>query len=169
MLETAKKDILERLSERVGFEVIESSLSAPLRTSINTLAHVERSLYAVRQIYYAEVDNSQNFLSRFASKKTKLGIEKDREEVERLKSAVDNKIENLSERILSEHGIKENAMVPNTNSIPTNTAQLVTLKCPNCGAGLPMPATEFVKCDYCGSTLTMQNLQAQLSSILQGI
>ena len=168
-MENAKKDILERLSERVGFELVESSLSAPLRTSINTLAHVERSLYAIRQIYYAELDNSQNFLSRFASKRTRLGIEKDREEVERLKTAVADKIEDLSKRILSEHAIKENAAVPNSNSILTNSAQLVTLKCPNCGARLPMPATEFVKCDYCGSTLTMQNLQTQLSSILQGI
>ena len=168
-MENAKKDIFERLSERVGFELVESSLSAPLRTSIYTLAHVERSLYAIRQIYYAELDNSQNFLSRFASKRTRLGIEKDREEVERLKTAVADKIEDLSKRILSEHAIKENTVVPNSNSILTNSAQLVTLKCPNCGAGLPMPATEFVKCDYCGSTLTMQNLQAQLSSILQGI
>lgn len=168
-MEAAKKDILERLSERVGSEVTESSLSAPLRNSVNTLAHVERSLFAIKQIYYAELDNSQNFLSRFVSRRAKLGIERDREEVERLKAAVENKIEDISKRILSKSTLRENAAVPAADRSSTDATQYVSLKCPNCGAGLPIPSTEFVKCDYCGSTLTMQNLQIQLSSILQRI
>lgn len=168
LLESARKDILERISNKIGYTISESSLSPALRQSITTLAHVERSFDTMRQIYYAEANRSnQNFVTRFASRGDKHAIERDGQEVQRLKSAIDMKVEDLSKRVLLEQTLKQTA--GETRIQTTDSAALTALKCPNCGASLPLPTNTVVKCGYCGGSLSIQNLQLQLASIVQGI
>ncbi len=158
LIESAKQDILERISAKVGYAVGESSLSPALRQSITTLAPVERSLYTMRQIYFAEVNRSnQNFVTRFATRGDKHAIERDGQEVQRLKTAVDSKVEDLSKRVLMEQTLKHT--VGESPVEANGSATLTALKCPNCGAALPFPTSIMVKCDYCGGSLSIQNLQ----------
>jgi hypothetical protein len=165
LLDPARKDILERISLKTGYTISESTLSPKLRQAITTLALVERSMYTMRQIYNAELNRSnQNFITKVISRKDKPEIEKDGNEVQRLKVAIDLKVEDLSKRIIAEQTLKQ---MPNDSE--SNSAPLTALKCPNCGASLQLPTNMIVKCEYCGSSLSIQNLQLQLSSIVQGV
>jgi hypothetical protein len=165
LLDLARKDILERISLKTGYTISESTLSPKLRQAITTLALVERSMYTMRQIYNAELNRSnQNFITKVISRKDKPEIEKDGNEVQRLKVAIDLKVEDLSKRIIAEQTLKQ---MPNDSE--SNSAPLTALKCPNCGASLQLPTNMIVKCEYCGSSLSIQNLQLQLSSIVQGV
>ena len=161
------QSIMDRINQKIGYSVAESSLSPALRRSITNLAQVQRSLYTIRQIYFAELNRSnQNFITRFASRNDKVTIERDDQEVQRLKVAVDSKVDELSKRVLMEQTLKQTT---SESDIPNNSSAVTALKCPNCGASVPLPTDTLVKCNYCGGSLSIQNLQLQLATIVQGI
>jgi DNA-directed RNA polymerase subunit RPC12/RpoP len=45
----------------------------------------------------------------------------------------------------------------------------VELKCPTCGASLPMPTGRYLKCGYCRSTISIQDVSSQIRDLIQKV
>ena len=89
-----------------------------------------------------------------------------RAEVRSLQTEIDNKISEISTQILQEDEARSTGLPPPERRGGLNA---VELKCPNCGAALPMPTGRFVRCEYCSSPLSIQDVSSQIRSLIQSI
>jgi hypothetical protein len=169
MLSQASKDeILRKLAAKTGHPVSEEGLSPGSRRAIANLAEIQRNLFAISEVLYGE----QSRIQRSALLSLSSKLHKDSEmqahgaEVKSLQTDVDNKISEISAQILQEDEAR-------TSGLPLPERQgglgAIELKCPNCGAVLPMPTGRFVKCEYCSTTLSIQDVSSQIRSMIQSI
>ncbi|HEY6283645.1 MAG TPA: hypothetical protein VIW22_06950 [Nitrososphaerales archaeon] len=87
-------------------------------------------------------------------------------EIKQLQTEIDGKISEISTQILQEDRARQSGLPPPERQ---GVVEAVELKCPNCGAALPMPTGRFVECQYCGATLSIQDVSSQIRSMIQGI
>lgn len=170
LLGAARQDILERISSKLGYEINEASLSPALRHAIFSLANVEKSYSVIKQVCDAEKNRRENnLIARAISKYEKNDFDQQANEVKKLRDSIDSKVNELAKRILVEGAFVHGAEVGPPMPGQTNGNLLTPLKCPNCGANLPFPSSELVKCAYCSGTSIISSLQGQLASIVQQI
>jgi len=166
--QASKGEILRKLESKVGHPVSEEGLSPGSRRAVANLAEVQRNLFAISEVLNGE----QSRIRRSALLSLSSKLHKDNEmemhgaEVKSLQTEVDNKISEISTQILQEDEARSSGLPP-----PERQGGLsaVELKCPNCGAVLPMPTGRFVKCEYCSTTLSIQDVSSQIRSMIQSI
>lgn len=167
----SRQQILRRIYSKVGFTVDEVSLTAATRQAITNLATMQRHLLVITELLEGENSRIQkSALLRLASR---IGLDSERgeranlvEEISKLQLEVDAKVSELSDRILMEENARQTGQPPPEYGGSLEAAQL---KCPTCGAALPLPTGRFVKCQYCSTVLTIQEVSSQMKSMIRNI
>jgi hypothetical protein len=164
----SKEEILRKLEAKVGHPVSEEGLSPGNRQAVANLAEIQRNLFAISEVLNGEQSRIQR--SALLSLSSKLHRDNEMEMhgagVKSLQMEIDNKISEISAQILREDEATGSGLPP-----PERQGGLdaVELKCPNCGAVLPMPNGRFVTCEYCSTTLSIQDVSSQIRSMIQRI
>ena len=168
---TSRTEVLNRIQLAVGFPIYEEMLSPATRLAITNLSTVQRHLSVLAEVLGAEnarVDDSA--ILRLASKVRKGPDSQEREklavEVASLQKIVDAKVIALSKQVIAEETARHSGAQPPPYP---GKAEPVQLKCPQCAANLPFPTARLVKCQYCGSTLSVPELSSQMGSAINGI
>jgi len=161
-------EVLKRINARVGFPVREDLLSPSTRRAITNLAAVQRHLLVVTTLLRGE--QSRVDRSAVLRAAARLGRDSDRKEraelgneVAKLQKEVDGKVDELAAQVLQEEKARRLGLPPPERG---GKLEAVELNCPTCGAALPMPIGRLVKCQYCGSTLSIHEVSSQMSSII---
>ena len=146
----------------------EDSLSPGTRRAISNLAEIQRNLLAISEVLNGEQSRVQR--SPLLSLSSRLHKDSEMEmhsaEVKSLQTEVDNKISEISAQVLQEDEARSSGLPPPERK---GGISAVELKCPDCGAVLPMPTGRFVKCEYCSATLSIQDVSSQIRSMIQSI
>jgi DNA-directed RNA polymerase subunit RPC12/RpoP len=167
----SRQQILRRIYSRVGFAADEANLTPATRQAITNLATMQRHLLVIMELLEGENSRIQKSpLLRLASR---IGLDSERreranlaEEISKLQLEVDAKVSELSDRILKEENARQTGQPPPEYGGSLEVAQL---KCPMCGATLPLPTGRFVRCQYCSTALTIQEVSSQMKSIIRNI
>ncbi|MEM3192214.1 MAG: hypothetical protein QW292_09030 [Candidatus Parvarchaeota archaeon] len=165
----AKQEIISRLSTKVGYALSESDLTPDLRRAISTLASVEKSLSIMTEISRGEKARTNgsvilSLASRVHHSKDDLKL---KDQIAKIQQEIESKLNDISNRILK--GEKLRVSEDPTRSVTQVSNPIVELKCIKCGAPLPIPTSQFIKCPYCGGTLLIQDFAPQLFAIVNGI
>jgi DNA-directed RNA polymerase subunit RPC12/RpoP len=168
---TSRQEILKRISTKIGFAVVEVNLTPATRQAITNLATLQRHLYVITELLEGENSRiERSALLRLASRIGKDSEKEERtrlaEEIGKLQAEVDVKISELSDRILKEENARQAGQPPPEFANNIGVAQL---KCPTCGASLPLPTGRFIKCQYCNAVLSIQEVTSQMKSMIQNI
>ncbi len=164
----SREEILKKLEAKVGHPVSEEELSPGSRRAIANLAEIQRNLLAISEVLNGEQSRVQR--STLLSLSSRLHKDKEIElhgvEVRQLQTEIDNKISEISAQLLQEIEARRSGL-----PLPERQGGLdaVELKCPNCGAALPMPTGRFVKCEYCSTTLSIQDVSSQIRNMIQSV
>ncbi|HYC26810.1 MAG TPA: hypothetical protein VEB67_02165 [Nitrososphaerales archaeon] len=169
--QTSRQEILRRISLKAGYQVREESLTPPTRQAITNLATVQKHLFVVTELLRGEQGRVDRSLVLRAAEKVRKGPEsKERAdlaaEIGKLQVEIDIKAGELSNQILAEDKARASGVPPPEHIGEVDTVQL---KCPNCSAMLPMPTGRYVKCQYCDTVLSVQEVTSQISSMIQKI
>jgi len=164
----SKEEIVRKVEAKVGHPISEEGLSPGNRRAIANLAEIQRALFAISEVLNGEQGRIQR--SALLSLSSKLHRDNEMEmhgaEIKSLQTEVDSKISEISAQMLEEDEAR-------SSGLPTPERQrgldTVELKCPNCGAALPMPNGRFVKCQYCSTTLSIQDVSSQIRNMIQSI
>jgi DNA-directed RNA polymerase subunit RPC12/RpoP len=164
----SRQEIVRKLEAQVGHPFAEVKLSAESRRAIDSLTEIQRNLFAISEVLNGEQSRvKQSALLSLSSKLRKDNeIETHVTEVNNLQKEIDNKISEISAHILQEEAARRSG-----HTIPKREGGLeaVELKCPSCSAALPMPTGRFVKCEYCGTTLSIRDVSSQIKEMIQSI
>jgi DNA-directed RNA polymerase subunit RPC12/RpoP len=165
---TSRQEILRKLGVRVGHPVEEENLSLGTRQAVASLALFQRHLLVISEILAGEQGRVQsNLVLSFSSR-----IRKDEEmklhsdEIANLQKEIDEKISEISIQIVEEDKARQSGQPPPERISGIETVQL---KCPTCGAALPMPTGRFVKCEYCDATISIKDVSPQIREMIQSI
>ena len=165
---TSRREILRKLETRVGHPIDENALSVGTRQAITSLADIQRHLAVISEILNGEQGRVER--SRILSLSSRVRKEKDvamhTEEIASLQKEIDSKISEISAHLLEEDKARQSGQPLPVREGGVSAVQLV---CPNCGAILPIPTSRFVKCEYCGTTLSIQDVSGQIRSMIQSI
>jgi DNA-directed RNA polymerase subunit RPC12/RpoP len=168
---TSRQTVMEKINSKLGFQIKEEELSPNVRQSITNISMVQRHLYVIMEILRGEESRvSGNPLLSFASRLGKDSGRKERldlsEQISKLQAEIDNKISEIADRILAEYNARAAG-----EPIPGSQRKIeaVKLKCPTCGANLPIPTGRFVRCEFCKSTISIQDVSTQISGLIQSI
>jgi len=164
----SKEEILRKLGAKIGHPVSEEGLSPGNKRAVTSLAEIQRNLFAISEVLNGEQSRIQR--SALLSLSSKLHkdteMEMHRAEIGSLQTEIDNKISEISAQMLKEDEARSSGL-----PLPERQGGLdaVELKCPTCGAALPMPTGRYVKCEYCSTTLSIQDVSSQIKSMIQSI
>lgn len=168
---TSRQEILRKLKAKVGFPIWEGNLTSSTRQAITNLAMVQRHLVTVTEVLRGERSRIEK--SAFLTLVSRLGYDPEKAEeaklvaeIGKLQSEVDAKVIVLSQQIVKEEDARRAGLPPPEYD---GKLEVARLKCPQCGASLPMPTSSVVRCQYCNSALTIQDVSSQISSIIQSI
>lgn len=169
--QASRREILSRIYAKIGFSVEEINLTPATRQAITNLATLQRHLLVVTEILGGENGRIEKSpLLRLASRVGADSEKKERSElageISKLQVEVDAKVSELSDRILKEEGARQSGQPPPEYKVDL---EVVQLKCPTCGAALPLPTGRFVKCEFCSTSLTIQEVSSQMKSMIQSI
>jgi hypothetical protein len=168
---TARQEILRKLESNVGFPVWEQNLTQATRQAITNLATVQRHLFVITELLRGEKSRVER--STILSIASKLGRDSEKgekaqllEEIGKLQAEVDSKVSELSKQILVEEDARRLGVPPPEYK---GSLEVIQLKCPQCGASLPMPTGSIMQCQYCKSSFTVQEVSNQIRSMIQSI
>lgn len=169
--QASRQEILRKINSKTGYPVNEAVLSPAVKQAITNLATVQRTLFIVTEVLRGEqgrVDGSFVLSAAARLRKDPGRAERDalREDVNRLQAEIEVKILDIASQILAEDSARQSGQ-----AIPLYKGQLrlTQLRCPSCGAPLPIPTTHFVQCQYCKATVTIHNVSTQLAALIQNI
>ena len=165
---TARDEVVRKLQTKVGHPIDEAKLSPGTRQAITNLSVFQRHLFVISEVLNGEQGRVEHSTLLTLTSK----IHKDREierhvkEIRGLQTELDAKISEISTQIIAE----EKATLAG-QPLPEREGgiEAVELKCPSCGAVLPMPTGRFVRCQYCNATLSIQDMSPQIKSMIQSI
>jgi len=166
--QVSRKEIVRRLEVRVGHPLDDGALSPGTKQAITELASVQRHLFIISEVLKGEQSRlEKSTILRLSSK-----IHRDREleahseEIVKLQAEINAKVSEISSRILQEDRASQTG-----EPLPDRqrSGEPVQLKCPTCGAALPMPTGRFMKCQYCNSALSIQDVSEQIATMIRSI
>lgn len=178
LIDVARQAVIDGLSQRMGYQISQNELSTEVRQSVEALATIQKNLYVMREVVNGERSRIKNNAIRsFMSKHIKnKEIDDQNNQIGELQSEINKKIVEISERIQSakkdsQKHVTIGSISLSPQDIDSNTpnANLLVLKCPSCGATLPMPTSQFVECRYCRSTISIQDFGLQFRSIIENL
>jgi DNA-directed RNA polymerase subunit RPC12/RpoP len=168
---TARREIVRRLEVKVGFPIWEQDLTQATRQAITNLATVQRHLFIITELLRGEKSRVER--STILTIASKLGRDSEKGEkaqllveIGTLQTEIDSKVTDLSKQILSEADARRTGVPPPEYK---GGLDVVQLKCPQCGAALPMPTSSIIQCQYCKSTLSVKDVSTQIKSMIQSI
>ncbi len=165
---TSRQEIIRKLEAKAGYPIEERTLSVGIRQAITSLADFQRHLFVISEILNGERGRIEGSPALSLSSR----LRKDRElelhadEIRGLQREIDNKVAEISAQIVQEDKARQSGQ-----PLPERAKEIdaIQLKCPTCGASLPMPTGRFVKCEYCGATLSIQDMSSQIRTMIQRI
>jgi hypothetical protein len=168
---TSRQEILRKIQVTVGFAVNEEDLSPATRQAVTNLATIQRHLFVIIEILRGESSRIEG--SRILGLASKLGKDSEKAErqqlgteVNKLQAEVDEKVSEISKQVTAEVSARQSRQpLPEYRG----SLELVELKCPQCGASLPMPTGRFTTCQYCNATLSLQDVSSQISSMIKSV
>jgi hypothetical protein len=169
--QTSRKEILRKINFKTGYQVVEYNLTPATRQAITNLAEVQRHLFVITEILRGENRRvEQNAILTMASKFGKDSEKAERatlaDEIGKIQGEIDAKVADISKQVVAEDTAQRSGVPPPEYK---GTLSPFQLKCPSCGATLPIPTGRFTTCQYCKATLTIQDVSTQLRSMIQGI
>jgi DNA-directed RNA polymerase subunit RPC12/RpoP len=165
---TSRQEILRKLEVKVGYPFDEERLSIGTRQAITSLADFQRHLFVISEILNGEQGRvERSVILSFSNRLSKdTEIEAHAAEITKLQKEIDDKISEISSQIRQEENARQSGQPPPERS---GGLDVVQLKCPTCGAALPMPTGRFVRCEYCGAAISIQDVSSQISKMIQSI
>jgi hypothetical protein len=165
---TSRQEILRKLEVKVGYPIDEERLSMGTRQAITNLADFQRHLLVISEILNGEQGRvERSVILSFSNRLQKdTEIESHAAEITKLQKEIDDKISEISTQIRQEENARQSGQPPPERS---GAVDAIQLKCPTCGAALPMPTGRFVKCEYCDATISIQEVSSQISKMIQSI
>ena len=169
--QTSRQEIVRKLTLQVGGQFNEGDLTPETRQAITNLATLQRHLFVITELLRGE--NSRIDRSFVLSAAAKLGRGSEKQEranlaaeVKGMQDEIDKKVTEISAQIQAEAKARLSGKEP-----PAYAGKLepVQLKCPSCGASLPMPTGRFTKCEFCGATFTIQDVGQRIRSMIQSV
>jgi len=133
------------------------SILAIMLAAIDTSSFIITLLVTIGLIYYLGKQYQ----------KTSEELNKLFEEINSIETKVFEKIDELSHRVLNE--LKIVWVAQNVPLFQSRGLVVVELRCPNCGAPLPMPSSSTIRCKYCGTVITIRDVGLQLKSLIDTI
>jgi len=168
---TARQEIVRKLEGKVGFPIWEQDLTQATRQAITNLAMVQRHLFVMTELLRGEKSRIER--SRILTIASKFGRDSEKgekvqllTEIGKLQTEIDAKISDLSKLILSEADARRTGVPPPEYK---GSLEIIQLKCPQCGAALPMPTGSIMQCQYCKATLSVEEVSTQIKSMIQSI
>lgn len=164
----SRQEVLRRLEAGVGHPIDDEALSLGTKQAITELALVQRHLFVISEVLKGEQSRfEQSTILRLSSK-----VHRDRElqvhadEIARIQAEINGKVSEVSAHILQEDNARKSG-----GPLPERqrSGELIQLKCPTCGATLPMPTGRFMKCQYCNSALSIQDVSQQMVTMIRNI
>ncbi len=165
---TSKEEIIRKLEIKVGHPISEGQLSPGTRRAITTLSIIQRHLYMISEILNGEQGRIEHsaILSLTSRVRRDKEIEAHVKEVSTHQKELETKISEISAQIVEEDRAR---MAGQPLPEREGGVEAVELKCPRCGAALPMPTSRFVKCQYCDATISIQDVGQQIKSMIESI
>jgi hypothetical protein len=166
--QTSTREILRKLESQVGHPINEADLSLNMKRAVSNLAAVQRHIWVISEVLRGESSRVQR--NAFLSFASRLHKDEQREahsgEVQTLQAELNSKISEVSAQILQEDIARQSGQLPPTWR---GNVETIRLKCPSCGADLPMPTGRFIECQFCKTTLSIQDVSSQMKTAIQGI
>jgi hypothetical protein len=169
--QTSRREILRKINFKTGYQVVEYNLTPATRQAITNLAEVQRHLFVITEILRGE--NRRIEGSAILTMASKFGKDSEKgerialaDEVSKIQADIDAKVADISNQVIAEDSALKSGLPP---PMYKGTLSSFQLKCPSCGATLPIPTGRFTTCQYCKATLTIQDVSTQLRSMIQGI
>jgi hypothetical protein len=166
--QTSRQEILRKLEAKTGLPVEQGKLSADTKRAIGNLADFQRHVFVISEILNGEVGRVENSaILSFSSR-----VRKDKElaarskELVELQREIDAKVAELSVQVVGE---VEAAGSGKPSPGRQGGLGVAKLKCPSCGAALPIPTGRYLKCEYCGTTLSFQDISSQMKDMIRSI
>jgi len=167
--QASREDILQKLGAMLGYPIKEEDLGAGTRQAITNLAVVQQHLCIITEVLRGENSRIQRSLVLMAA--ARIGRQAERKErdaqaveIKNLHLEIDAKLAQLADQVKSENSARLSGQVA-----PGHAGRLepLELKCPSCGAALPLPMGRFVTCAYCKTTISIQDLSTQMKAMIQ--
>ena len=169
--QTSRQEIVKRIQSKIGYSFDENNLSPAMRQAITNLATVQRHLYVITELLRGE--KSRIDRSAILSVASKLGKDSGKaerasltDEIGKLQAEIDSKTSELTKQINAELNAHQAGTPPPEYQ---GAPEMVQLNCPACAAPLPIPTGSITKCQYCNATLRIQDISAQLHTMIQTI
>jgi hypothetical protein len=169
--QTSRQEILRKINSKIGYPIKEENLTPATRQAITNLAVVQRHLFVITELLRGEKSRiERSFILSTASKLGKDSGRTERtafaDEISKLQAEIDNKISEVSQQILAEENARQLGQ-----PLPQYSGKLevVQLKCPSCGASLPIPTGRVLQCQYCKNAFTIQEVSSQVMSMIRSI
>ena len=168
-LETAKNEVLERISKIIGVKISEDDLTFFQKQVLTSIAETLRQLIIIKQIIMIEQTKQNKLVFRIAKKlKGKEGndeILNYLREIDNLQKILNTKIKELANNIIGEKSTMMSESKIIKNRVAINVIQ--PLQCTNCGARLKVVSFNFAECEYCGMKYTMGNYLQMLKTSIE--
>ncbi|HXW37418.1 MAG TPA: hypothetical protein VEJ36_05915 [Nitrososphaerales archaeon] len=169
--QSSRQEIVRRITLKVGHQFDERDLTPATNQAITNLATVQRHLYVIVELQRGEQSRiDRSLILRAASKLGDDSEKKERksltDEVNSLQAEIESKVSELATQVVDEEGAKKAGNPPPEY---TGKLDLIELKCPKCGASMPIPTGRFVQCQYCKANLAIEDVSPQLRSMIQSI
>jgi hypothetical protein len=169
--QTSREEIIRKIESRTGYLIEEEKLSPATRQAITNLATIQRHLLVITELLRGEQSRIDRSLllrvaSRLGEDSEKAEKAKMMDEIKNLQLEIDNKIPDIAKQIQDEETARQSGL-----ALPEYKGKLemVELKCPSCGASLPLPTSHLFQCQYCKNTFAVQDISSQLKSMIQNI
>lgn len=165
---TSREEILRRLGSNVGYPINEENLTPSTKQAITNIAAMQRNLLVISEVLRGEQSRVDRNALLSLSSKIRRDHERDvhSDEINKLQAEIDKKVSEISSQVLQEEKARQSGQPPPQRA---GTLEADQLKCPTCGAPLPMPTGRFIECQYCEATLTIQDVSPQIKTMIQGI
>ncbi len=165
---TSKEEVLRRLEATVGHPITEEKLSPGMRQALLNLSVFQRHLGVISEIVNGEEGRIEHnaFLVLISKVRKDRVLDAHAKGIQNLQAELAAKISEISLQIIAE----EKATLAG-QPLPERSGgiEAVELKCPSCGAALPMPTGRFVRCQYCNASLTIEDVSDQIRTLIRNV
>jgi len=164
-----REEIMEKISNEVGYKVREESLPPWIKQSITNIILIKKNLLILEEIYKGERGRVANSTILKLTHKVKRNdnLDQEYEKILKLKSDLNIKIILIAKEV-SALGFN-GQLSQQTYNKEERSLKIMELKCPKCSAPLPFPNGYKIQCKYCGTTFLISDILPQIDSIIKNI
>jgi len=164
-----REEIMEKISNEVGYKVREENLPPWIKQSITNIISIKKNLLILEEIYKGERGRVANSVILKLTGKVKRNdnLDQEYEKILKLKSDLNIKIILIAKEVLALQFNRP--LSQQTENKEESSLKIMELKCPKCNAPLPFPNSYKIQCKYCGTTFLIGDILTQMDSIIKNI